>query len=387
MILQPHLQIDNRADLLRIEMLMDATRSKLKRGRGVIEQYREYLPVSESTPIVSLGEGDTPLIYSSRLSKRIGRGCDVFVKNEGINPTCSFKDRGMTLAVSKAMEGKANAIICASTGNTSASAAAYASRAGISCVVVLPAGKIASGKLLQAFACGAKIVAIDGNFDDALRIVREIGERDDFIVVNSINPNRIAGQKTAAFEIVDVMGDAPDFHLLPLGNAGNITAYWTGYRQYQSRQRSTKLPAMIGFQAACAAPIFHDRIINKPETIASAIRIGNPASWKQARAAIAESSGAVDIIPDEEIVAAQIWLARHEGILVEPASAAAIAGFFKCCNSQEAAYSFKEIPEGSRIVCTVTGHGLKDPDVIMRRMGKVEPVAATVNDVRRAIGL
>ena len=387
MILQPHLQIDNRADLLRIEMLMDATRSKLKQGRGVIEQYREYLPVSESTPIVSLDEGDTPLIYSSRLSKRIGRGCDVFVKNEGINPTCSFKDRGMTLAVSKAMEGKANAIICASTGNTSASAAAYAARAGISCVVILPAGKIASGKLLQAFACGAKIVAIDGNFDDALRIVREIGERDDFIVVNSINPNRIAGQKTAAFEIVDVMGDAPDFHLLPLGNAGNITAYWTGYRQYQSRQRSTKLPAMIGFQAACAAPIFHDRIINKPETIASAIRIGNPASWKQARAAIAESSGAVDIIPDEEIVAAQIWLARHEGILVEPASAAAIAGFFKCCNSQEAAYSFKEIPEGRRIVCTVTGHGLKDPDVIMQRMGKVEPVAATVNDVRRAIGL
>ena len=387
MILQPHLQIDNRADLLRIEMLMDATRSKLKRGRGVIEQYREYLPVSESTPIVSLGEGDTPLIYSSRLSKRIGRGCDVFVKNEGINPTCSFKDRGMTLAVSKAMEGKANAIICASTGNTSASAAAYAARAGISCVVILPAGKIASGKLLQAFACGAKIVAIDGNFDDALRIVREISERDDFIVVNSINPNRIAGQKTAAFEIVDVMGDAPDFHLLPLGNAGNITAYWTGYRQYQSRQRSTKLPAMIGFQAACAAPIFHDRIINKPETIASAIRIGNPASWKQARAAIAESSGAVDIIPDEEIVAAQIWLARHEGILVEPASAAAIAGFFKCCNSQEAAYSFKEIPEGRRIVCTVTGHGLKDPDVIMQRMGRVEPVAATVNDVRRAIGL
>ncbi len=387
MILQPHLQIDNRADLLRIEMLMDATRSKLKQGRGVIEQYREYLPVSESTPIVSLDEGDTPLIYSSRLSKRIGRGCDVFVKNEGINPTCSFKDRGMTLAVSKAMEGKANAIICASTGNTSASAAAYAARAGISCVVILPAGKIASGKLLQAFACGAKIVAIDGNFDDALRIVREIGERDDFIVVNSINPNRIAGQKTAAFEIVDVMGDAPDFHLLPLGNAGNITAYWTGYRQYQSRQRSTKLPAMIGFQAACAAPIFHDRIINKPETIASAIRIGNPASWKQARAAIAESSGAVDIIPDEEIVAAQIWLARHEGILVEPASAAAIAGFFKCCNSQEAAYSFKEIPEGRRIVCTVTGHGLKDPDVIMQRMGRVEPVAATVNDVRRAIGL
>jgi len=205
--------------------------------------------------------------------------------------------------------------------------------------------------------------------------------------VNSINPDRIAGQKTAAFEIVDVIGDAPDFHLLPVGNAGNITAYWTGYREYQSRQRSTKLPAMIGFQAAGAAPIFHDRIINKPETIASAIRIGNPASWKQARVAIAESSGAVDIISDEEIVAAQMWLARHEGILVEPASAAAIAGFFKCCNSEEAADSFKEIPEGSGIVCTVTGHGLKDPDVIMQGMGKVVPVAATVHDVQRAIGL
>jgi threonine synthase len=368
-------------------MLMNTTRSKLKRGRGVIEQYREYLPVSESTPIFSLGEGDTPLIYSSRLSKRIGRGCDVFVKNEGVNPTCSFKDRGMTLAVSKAMERRASALICASTGNTSASAAAYAARAGISCIVVLPAGKIASGKLLQAFAYGAKIVAIDGNFDDALRIVRELGERDDFIVVNSINPDRIAGQKTAAFEIVDVLGDAPDFHLLPLGNAGNITAYWTGYREYQSRHRSTKLPAMIGFQAAGAASIFYNRIIEKPETIASAIRIGNPASWKQARVAIAESSGAVDIVSDEEIVAAQIWLARHEGILVEPASAAAIAGFFKCCDSKEAAYSFKEILEGSRLVCTVTGHGLKDPDVIMQRMGKAEPVAATVNDVQRAIGL
>src|SRR5216117_4252580 len=251
---------------------MHTERTTSKFGRGVIEHYREYLPVAESTAVISLSEGDTPLVFCPQLSKRVGRV--VFVKNEGVNPTGSFKDRGMTLAVSKAKERGATALICASTGNTSASAAAYAARAGISCVVILPAGKIASGKLLQAFACGAKIVAIDGNFDDALRIVREISERDDFIVVNSINPNRIAGQKTAAFEIVDVMGDAPDFHLLPLGNAGNITAYWTGYRQYQSRQRSTKLPAMIGFQAACAAPIFHDRIINKPETIASAIRIG-----------------------------------------------------------------------------------------------------------------
>src|SRR5213594_1147932 len=368
-------------------MLMDATRSKLKRGRGVIEQYREYLPVSESTPIVSLDEGDTPLIYSSRLSKRIGRGCDVFVKNEGINPTCSFKDRGMTLAVSKAMEGKANAIICASTGNTSASAAAYAARAGISCVVILPAGKIATGKLLQAFAYGAKIVAIDGNFDDALRLVRELGEAGDLAIVNSINPDRIAGQKTAAFEIVDVLGDAPDFHLLPVGNAGNITAYWAGYREYHALGRSTKLPAMIGFQAAGAAPIFYNRIVEQPETVASAIRIGNPASWKQARATITKSHGAIDVVSDEEIAAAQTWLAQHEGIFVEPASAAAIAGLFKCCDSKDARYSFKEIQEGSRIVCTVTGHGLKDPDVIQGQLEALVPVAPITSEVRRALAL
>src|SRR5436189_3060515 len=307
-------------------MLMNATRSKVERGRGVIEHYREYLPVSESTPIISLGEGDTPLIYSSRLSKRIGRGCDVFVKNEGVNPTCSFKDRGMTVAVSKATEHRASALICASTGNTSASAAAYAARAGISCVVILPAGKIATGKLLQAFAYGAKTIAIDGNFDDALRIVRELGETGGFTIVNSINPNRIAGQKTAAFEIVDDLGDAPDLHLLPVGNAGNITAYWAGYREYRARERSTKLPAMIGFQAAGSAPIFNNQIIEKPETIASAIRIGNPASWKQACAAIAESRGAIDIVSDAEILAAQSWLAKHEGIFIETASAAAIAG-------------------------------------------------------------
>src|SRR6266513_6097194 len=350
-------------------MLMNATRSKVERGRGVIEHYREYLPVSESTPIISLGEGDTPLIYSSRLSKRIGRGCDVFVKNEGVNPTCSFKDRGMTLAVSKAMERGASALICASTGNTSASAAAYAARAGISCVVILPAGKIATGKLLQAFAYGAKTIAIDGNFDDALRIVRELGETGGFTIVNSINPNRIAGQKTAAFEIVDELGDAPDFHLLPVDNAGNITAYGAGYQEYLAHERSTRLPAMLGFQAIGAAPIFYDRIIDKPETIASAIRIGNPASWQQARAAIVESHGAIEVVSDEDILAAQAWLAQQEGIFVEPASAASIAGLFKCCDSDDAAYSFQKIREASRIVCTVTGHGFKDPDVIIGRMG------------------
>jgi threonine synthase len=356
-------------------------------GRGVIERYREFLPISDSTPVVSLGEGDTPLVYSAKLSARVGRGCKVFVKNEGVNPTGSFKDRGMTVAVSKALEGKARALICASTGNTSASAAAYAARAGIPCVVILPAGKIASGKLVQAFACGAKIVPIKGNFDDALRIIRELGERNDFAVVNSINPSRIAGQKTAAFEIVDALSDAPDFQLLPLGNAGNMTAYWAGYHEYHARGRSTKLPAMIGIQAAGAAPIFHGKIIEEPETMASAIRIGNPASWKQARVAIDESSGAVDVVSDEEIVGAQMWLAQNEGVFVEPASAATIAGLFKCCDSKEAACSFQKIPEASQIVCTVTGHGLKDPDVIMRQMEDLKPVDANGRDVLRAIGL
>lgn len=358
-----------------------------EQGRGVIERYREFLPISDSTPVVSLGEGDTPLVYSARLSARVGRGCKVFVKNEGVNPTGSFKDRGMTVAVSKALEGKARALICASTGNTSASAAAYAARAATPCVVILPAGKIASGKLVQAFACGAKIVPIKGNFDDALRIVRELGERNDFAIVNSINPSRVAGQKTAAFEIVEALGDAPDFHLLPLGNAGNMTAYWAGYREYHARERSTKLPAMIGFQATGAAPIFHGKIIEEPETIASAIRIGNPASWKQARVAIDESSGAVDVVSDEEIVGAQMWLAQNEGVFVEPASAATIAGLFKCCDSKEAACSFQKIPEASRIVCTVTGHGLKDPDVIMRQIKDLKPVDANGRDVLHAIGL
>ena len=366
---------------------MHSTTTKSHRSRGVIECYHEFLPVSHATPVISLGEGNTPLIYSPRLSQRVGRGCEVFVKNEGANPTGSFKDRGMTVAVSKAMERGTKALICASTGNTSASAAAYAARAGISCVVILPAGKIATGKLIQAVAYGAKIVAIDGNFDDALRLVRELGDSGDFTIVNSINPDRIVGQKTAAFEIVDELGIAPDFHLLPVGNAGNITAYWLGYREYVARKRSTKLPSMIGFQALGAAPIFHDRIIEKPETIASAIRIGNPASWKQARAAIFESRGAIDVVSDEEILTAQRWLTHHEGIFVEPASATSIAGLFKWCDSASTAHSFKGIPETSRIVCTVTGHGLKDSDVIAGRMAELKPVPARISEVRRAIEL
>lgn len=357
------------------------------RGRGVIARYREFLPVSDSTPIVSLGEGGTPLIFSPRLSAIVGRGCEVHLKYEGLNPTCSFKDRGMTVAVSKAVERRTVAVICASTGNTSASAAAYAARAGIRCAVVLPAGKIASGKLLQAFAYGARVVAIEGNFDDALLIVRKLGTRDDFAIVNSINPDRIAGQKTAAFEIVDDLGDAPDLHLLPLGNAGNITAYWDGYREYRDAGKSTRLPAMIGFQAAGAAPMFHGRVVENPETIASAIRIGNPASWEAANRAVQDSHGAIDIVTDDEILAAQQWLATHEGIFVEPASAAPIAGLFKCCEPARCpAYSLAQISEGSRIVCTVTGHGLKDPDVMTNCVTKLTAVAPNEQEVLRAIG-
>src|SRR5256714_127598 len=356
------------------------------RGRGVIARYREFLPVSHSTPIVSLGEGGTPLIFSPRLSAIVGRGCEVYLKYEGLNPTCSFKDRGMTVAVSKALERRVAAVICASTGNTSASAAAYAARAGLRCAVVLPAGKIASGKLVQAFAYGAKVVAIEGNFDDALMIVRKLGERDDFAIVNSINPDRIAGQMTAAFEIVDDLGDAPALHLLPLGNAGNLTAYWAGYREYHGAGKSTTLPVMIGFQAAGAAPIFLGRVVENPETVASAIRIGNPASWKAAKQAVTDSKGAVDIVTDEEILEAQCWLAMNEGIFVEPASAAPIAGLMKCCDPpRKPAYSFAQIPQGSRIVCTVTGHGLKDPDVIATSSAGLKTVAASEDAVLRAI--
>ena len=354
-------------------------------ARGVIEHYREYLPVSDATPVISLGEGNTPLIRCPRLAAKVGRGCEVFVKYEGLNPTGSFKDRGMTVAVSKAVEQGSAALVCASTGNTSASAAAYAARAGIRCAVILPAGKIASGKLVQAYAYGAKVVAIDGNFDDALRVVRELGSRPDFAIVNSINPHRIAGQKSAAFEIVEELGGAPDFHLLPVGNAGNITAYWAAYREFHRAGRSQHLPVMLGFQAAGAAPIFHRKVVQQPETIASAIRIGNPASWSAADRAIAESCGGIDIVTDDEILEAQAWLASNEGIFVEPASAASIAGLFKCCDtSRDPRYSLGKIGEGSRIVCTVTGHGLKDPDAV--RFSTAPAANPNEADVLRAIG-
>ena len=328
--------------------------------RGVISRFRRYLPITDATPVISLNEGSTPLIHSPRLSERAG--AEVYVKYEGLNPTGSFKDRGMTVALSKALEQGAGTVICASTGNTSAAAAAYAARAGILCAVLLPAGRIATGKLVQAYLYGAKVIAISGNFDDAFRLVRELGQLEGIAIVNSINPDRIEGQKTAAFEIIEELGEAPDLHILPVGNAGNITAYWKGYREFYQLGRSTLLPRMLGFQAAGSAPIFHNKIIESPNTVATAIRIGNPASWRGATAAVAESHGSINIVTDQEILAAQSWLAKNEGLFVEPASAASVAGLFQLGETGV-----------RRIVITVTGHGLKDPDTAMTT-GDYHPV-------------
>ena len=334
--------------------------------RGVIARYKTWLPVTDATPVVSLNEGSTPLIHSPKLSEIAG--AEVYLKYEGLNPTGSFKDRGMTVALSMAVERGATTVICASTGNTSAAAAAYAARAGIRCAVILPAGKIAAGKLVQAFAYGAKVVAIRGNFDDALRIVREFGGVEGVAIVNSINPDRIEGQKTASFEIIEELGDAPDIHILPVGNAGNITAYWKGYREFHSAGRSAKLPKMVGFQAAGAAPIFFGHPV-VPDTIATAIRIGNPAGWEGATNAVKASGGCIDIVTDEQILNAQKWLAANEGIFVEPASAASVAGLMKCLSSERCATCPLAIRSGGKIVLTVTGHGLKDPDAPLKHGG------------------
>ncbi|HEX4085660.1 MAG TPA: threonine synthase [Chthoniobacteraceae bacterium] len=355
--------------------------------RGLIARYRQYLPVTDATPVISLNEGSTPLIYSPHLSALVGRDAQVYIKYEGLNPTGSFKDRGMTMAMSKAVEAGSEAVICASTGNTSASAAAYAARAGISCIVLLPAGKIAMGKLVQAFMYGARVVAIDGNFDDALRLVREIGATEPVAIVNSINPFRIEGQKTASFEIIEELEDAPDLHILPVGNAGNITAYWKGYREFHDTGRAGRLPRMLGFQASGAAPIYYNKVVPNPETVASAIRIGNPASWELATNAIKESNGAIDIVTDAEILDAQRWLASHEGIFVEPASAASIAGLLKCLGKERcAACPLSAIPENARIVCTVTGHGLKDPDIAREQCGRIIPAKAEKSEIMKLIG-
>ena len=354
--------------------------------RGVIHRYREFLPVSASTPVISLSEGSTPLIHSPRLSQKTG--AEVYLKYEGLNPTGSFKDRGMTVAISKAVEDGAKTVICASTGNTSAAAAAYAARAGVKCAVILPAGKIAIGKLVQAFVYGAKVVAIRGNFDDALRIVREFGGVEGVAIVNSINPHRIEGQKTAAFEVIEDLGDAPDIHILPVGNAGNITAYWKGYQEFHAAGRSTRLPRMVGFQAAGSAPIFNGHPIEHPDTVATAIRIGNPASWQGANDAVSQSGGCIDIVTDEEIMAAQSWLAVNEGIFVEPASAASVAGLLKClsCSRCASCPFSKSLRPGAKVVLTVTGHGLKDSDTPVK-FGNFTPSEsdATLSAVRAVL--
>ena len=351
---------------------------------GVIDRYREYLPVSDKTPVITLQEGDTPLVKADPIAERIGPGYNVWLKYEGLNPTGSFKDRGMTMAVSKAVEGGAKAVACASTGNTSASAAAYAARAKIKCVVVIPEGAIALGKLAQAIIHGAKVIAVRGNFDEALNIVRELTERYPITLVNSINPYRIEGQKTSSFEICDKLGHAPDYHALPVGNAGNITAYWKGYKEYRDAGEIDKLPKMLGFQAAGAAPIVEKRVITEPKTIATAIKIGNPASWKQAEDARDESGGVIEKVTDEEIIEAYKLLAAGVGIFVEPASAASVAGILK---KAEEGY----FPEGKGtckkdIVCVLTGHGLKDPDRAIKCLEEPVVVDARLEDVVREAG-
>ncbi len=342
--------------------------------RGLVEEYREFLPVSDETPVVTLLEGGTPLVPAPRLGERLG--ARVFLKYEGLNPTGSFKDRGMTMAISKAAESGAKAVVCASTGNTSASAAAYAARAGMTCVVLIPDGYIALGKLAQALIHGAKVLQIKGNFDVALDIVRELGERAPITIVNSINPFRIEGQKTGAFEVVDVLGDAPDYHCIPVGNAGNITAYWKGYREYQDRGRVTRLPKMLGFQAEGSAPIVLGHPVEEPETIATAIRIGKPASWYGASAAASESGGGIYAVSDDEILAAYRFLAASESVFCEPASAASVAGLLKV-----------GVPQGSTVVCVLTGHGLKDPDRAIAQISVPTAVDATYDAIRRELDL
>lgn len=317
------------------------------RWRGLIEEYKEYLPVTEQTPLLTLNEGNTPLIRLDNISEELG--IDLYVKTEGANPTGSFKDRGMVMAVAKAKEEGSDTVICASTGNTSAAAAAYAARAGMRCIVVIPEGKIAMGKLAQAVMYGAEIISIEGNFDEALKMVRNISETEPVALVNSVNPYRLEGQKTAAFEVCDQLGSAPDILAIPVGNAGNISAYWKGFKEY-----GKGLPKMFGFEAEGAAAIVHDRVFENPETIATAIRIGNPASWKLAVQARDESGGTIDEVSDEEILEAYQKLTRTEGVFAEPGSCASLAGVFKLVKKGE-------IPRGSKIVAVLTGNGLKDP--------------------------
>lgn len=342
--------------------------------QGLINKYREYLPVNEYTPVVTLNEGNTPLIKADNLAREIQPDVEIYLKFEGCNPTGSFKDRGMTLAVTKAKEDGSNAIICASTGNTSASAAAYGAKAGLKTYVLIPDGYIALGKLSQAMMYGAEIIAIEGNFDEALELVRKISTDYNITLVNSLNPYRIEGQKTGAFEICDSLEQAPDYHFIPVGNAGNITAYWKGYKEYFEKGKINNLPKMMGFEAEGAAAIVRGERILHPETIATAIRIGNPASWTKAEEARDESKGTISSVTDDEIISAYKLIAKTEGILAEPASAASVAGLIKCKNT---------LKPGSKCVCVLTGNGLKDPDSAIKYAG-VE-VKKTKNDIKEIL--
>jgi threonine synthase len=348
--------------------------------QALIERYRSFLPISENTPIISLGEGNTPLVKASHLSKTLGiNDCSIYFKLEGSNPTGSFKDRGMTMAISKAKEEGAQGVICASTGNTSASAAAFAAKAGLPCYVLLPAGHVALGKLAQAVLYGAKVIPIEGNFDQALTLVKEIAQEAKLTIVNSINPYRLEGQKTAAFEIIESLGQAPDYLFIPVGNAGNISAYWRGFKQWQQQGRVSNHPKMCGFEAEGAAAIVKGEVISEPETKATAIRIGNPASWKEAESAASESGGLINFVTDQEIFAAYKLLATTEGIFCEPSSAASLAGLIKWLQSNK-------MPDSSTIVCVLTGNGLKDPDNALASANvELKPIKAELEALRQML--
>ncbi len=349
------------------------------RYTGLIERYRDHLPVNDDTRLISLGEGNTPLLKLNNIPRLTGKNVDIYIKYEGLNPTGSFKDRGMTMAVTKAVEEGSKAIICASTGNTSAAAAAYAARAGISAFVLIPDGKIALGKLAQAMMHGATVIQIKGNFDKGMQLVKEVAEHTPVTIVNSINPYRLQGQKTAAFEIVEELSCAPDFHCLPVGNAGNISAHWMGYSEYYQDGIVATRPKMLGYQAAGSAPFMRGGMVDEPETVATAIRIGHPQSWDKAWKVKEESQGWFDECTDEEILAAQKLLAEKEGIFCEPASATSLAGALRDIQTGK-------IPEGSKVVCTLTGHGLKDPDIAIKQSSSpVVTVSATLESVRDAI--
>ncbi len=347
--------------------------------RGLLARYRDFLPITPATPIITLGEGDTPLLRSVHLEKELGCG-ELHFKLEGCNPTGSFKDRGMVMAIAKALENGSKTVMCASTGNTSASAAAYGARFGLKVIVIVPKGKIALGKLAQAIAYGAKIVTVQGNFDQALQIVRSIVQKHPITLVNSLNPYRIEGQKTASFEIADDIGDSPDYFFVPVGNAGNITAYWKGFTEYKQARKASKTPKMMGFQAAGAAPIVKGKIVKRPKTIATAIRIGNPASWQGAVAARDQSSGIIDCVSDDEILAAYRALASKEGIFGEPASAASVAGLIKLAKQGLKLANKK-------VVCIITGTGLKDPDLPLRFVEPFPELPPDLSTIEQALGL